>query len=298
MAPSESGQIERAHRQVLSRAVRSLLRGFARNPNMGIGLIILTIAGSMAVFAPLIDRYDPLRLAVEDRMMAPGPQHWFGTDGVGRDIYSRTVHGARLSLLVGASVVVSVAFMGMIFGLIAGYDRRMDAIIMRVIDGIHAFPGLLLALALIAVLGSSIQNVIIAISVTAVPSMTRVVRSTVLSLRERPFVDAARAAGVPTWQILLVHIAPNTLGPVTIQATFLFAVAMLTEAGLSFIGAGVPEYVPSWGNIVSNGRNYLYTAPWIVVIPGLFLTLTVLAANLVGDGLRDLLDPRLRGTRV
>ena len=297
MIITESDQIGRPRLRVFARSLRSLLRVLGRNPNMSIGLLILGIAGFMAVFAPLIDRYDPLRLAVEDRMTAPSARHWFGTDDVGRDLYSRTVHGARLSLLVGASVVVSVAIAGEILGLVAGYDRRADAILMRIVDGVMAFPGLLLALALIAMLGSSIQNVIIAISVTAVPSMTRVVRSSVLSVRERPFVDAARAAGVPTWRILLFHIAPNTLGPVTIQATFLFAMAMLTEAGLSFIGAGVPEYVPSWGNIVSLGRNYLYSAPWIVVIPGVFLTLAVLAANLVGDGMRDILDPRLRGTR-
>ncbi len=281
----------------LKRRLRSSARVVTYNPNLSIGLLILGFAGVVAILAPFIDRFDPLRLAVEQRLTAPGWEHWFGTDSFGRDLYSRTVHGARLSLLIGASVVAAVTISGELLGLIAGYDRRMDSVIMRIVDGVMAFPGLLLALALIAMLGSSVQNVIIAISVSAAPSITRVVRSTVLSLRERPFVESARAIGAPTWRILFVHIAPNTLGPVTIQATFLFAVAMLTEAGLSFIGAGVPDYVPSWGNIISVGRNHLYTAPWIVVIPGVFLTLTVLAANLTGDGLRDMLDPRLRGTR-
>ncbi len=298
MAVYDAVQSGHGRYRMLRRAPRLGIRLLARNPNMSIGLLILGVMGVVAIFAPFIDRYDPLRLAVEDRLMSPNSEHWFGTDSFGRDLYSRTVHGAKLSLLVGASVVVIAAIAGEILGLIAGYDRRMDAVLMRIVDGIMAFPGLLLALALIAMLGSSIQNVIIAISVNAIPSIARVVRSSVLSLRERPFVEAARATGVPTWRILLVHIAPNTLGPVTIQATFLFAVAMLTEAGLSFIGAGVPDYVPSWGNIVSMGRNQLYNAPWIVVIPGIFLTMTVLAANLVGDGLRDMIDPRLRGTRT
>ncbi len=286
-----------AGRHVSARSLRRVPGILAYNPNLTIGMTILGIAGIVAIIAPFIDRYDPLRLVVEDRLLPPGWEHWFGTDSFGRDLYARSVHGARLSLLIGASVVVAVAISGEAIGLVAGYDRRMDAVIMRVVDAIQAFPGLLLALALIAVLGSSVQNVIIAISVSAMPSLARVVRSTVLSLRERPFVESARAIGAPTRRILFVHIAPNTLGPVTIQATFLFAVAMLTEAGLSFIGAGVPDYVPSWGNIISVGRNHLYNAPWIVVIPGVFLTLTVLAANLVGDGLRDILDPRLRGTR-
>ncbi len=298
MAIHEAIQPGQGRSSFLRRAPRLGLRLLARNPNMSIGILILGTMGIIAIFAPVIDRYDPLRLAVTDRLMSPDSEHWFGTDSFGRDLYSRTIHGARLSLLVGASVVAIAAIAGEIIGLIAGYDRRMDAVLMRIVDAIMAFPGLLLALALIAMLGSSIQNVVIAISVNAIPSIARVVRSSVLSLRERPFVEAARATGAPTWRILLVHIAPNTLGPVTIQATFLFAVAMLTEAGLSFIGAGVPDYVPSWGNIVSMGRDQLYNAPWIVVIPGIFLTMTVLAANLVGDGLRDILDPRLRGTRT
>ena len=297
MAKTVAVDIELARSHSLIRLARSILRLLARNPNMCLGLFILTAAVLMGVFAPFIDRFDPLRLSVQERLTSPNGTHWFGTDDLGRDLYARTIHGARLSLFVGASVVFVVVISGQIIGSVAGFDRRMDAILMRIMDAIMAFPGLLLALALMAMLGASIQNVIIAIGVSTLPSQARVVRSTVLSLRERPFVDAARAMGVPTWRILLFHIAPNTLGPVTIQATFLFAAAMLTEAGLSFIGVGVPDYVPSWGNIVSLGRNFLYTAPWIVIIPGIFLTSTVLAANLVGDGLRDIVDPRLRGTR-
>ena len=195
MAVYDAVQAEPGTQGFLRRAPWLGLRLIARNPNMSIGLLILGVMGVVAIFAPFIDRYDPLRLAVTDRLMSPNSEHWFGTDSFGRDLYSRTVHGARLSLLVGASVVAVAAVTGEILGLIAGYDRRLDAVIMRIVDGIMAFPGLLLALALIAMLGSSVQNVIIAISVNAIPSIARVVRSSVLSLRERPFVEAARATG-------------------------------------------------------------------------------------------------------
>ena len=266
-----------------------------RNPSFNVGIVILAVGVLIAIFAPLIDQQDPMKLNVQHRLSGMTSENWFGTDQLGRSVYSRTIHGARLSLLVGFSVVLIAAGAGGVLGMIAGYDRRMDAAIMRILDGVMAFPGLLLALALMAMLGPSVQNVVIAISVSACPSTARVMRSSVLSLRDRSYVEAARAAGAPTWRILLVHVAPNTLAPMTIQTTFLLAIAMLTEAGLSFIGVGVPPTVPSWGNMVSAGRTFQEIAPWIVIFPGVFLTLTVLAANLVGDGLRDRLDPRLRG---
>ena len=255
----------------------------------------MTVVLLIAIFAPIIDQNDPMKLDVQNRLSGLSSDNWFGTDQLGRSVFARTIHGTRLSVLVGFSVVGIAAGAGGTLGMIAGYDRRMDAIVMRVLDGVMAFPGLLLALALMAMLGSSVQNVVIAISVSATPSVARVMRSSVLSLRDRPYVEAARAAGAPTWRILLVHVAPNTLAPMTIQITFLLATAMLTEAGLSFIGVGVPPTVPSWGNMVSTGRTFQEIAPWTVLFPGSFLTLTVLAANLVGDGLRDRLDPRLRG---
>jgi peptide/nickel transport system permease protein len=201
--------------------------------------------------------------------------------------------GGRISLLVGFAVGLVVAAAGLLIGLIAGYYRTMDNIIMRFLDGLMAFPSLLLALALIAILGSSVQNVIIAICVVETPRMVRVVRGAVLVLRETTFVEAARAFGAPLWRILLLHVAPNTLAPAIVQATFIFALAIIVEANLSFLGAGVPPRIPTWGNIMGQGRTYLQMAMWVTFFPGLFLSLTVLAINLVGDGLRDALDPKL-----
>jgi peptide/nickel transport system permease protein len=249
---------------------------------------------TLAVFAPLVDRIDPLMLSPYDRLQAPSAKHWFGTDPTGRDLYSRTVHGARLSLLVGFSVVVAVSLTGGALGLITGYSKGVDNVLMRFMDGLMAFPTLVLALALIALLGSSIQNVVIAITVVDTPRMVRIVRSSVLSLREQSFIEAAKAVGAPTWRILLIHIAPNTIAPVMVQATFIFAGAIMTEAALSFLGAGSPPHIPSWGNLISQGRGYLQVAFWMIFFPGLFLGLTVLAVNLVGDAVRDALDPKLR----
>lgn len=274
--------------------LRKFVYRVRRNPNLTMGFLVMVIAATVAIFAPLIERYDPIELSPFERLSPPSVKHWFGTDATGRDIYSRTVHGARLSLSVAFSVVVLVSIAGTALGLLSGYSRRVDMVLMRFMDGLMAFPTLMLALALIALLGPSIQNVIIAISVVDTPRMVRIVRSAVLSLREQPFVEAARAIGVPTWRILFVHIAPNTIAPVTVQATFIFAAAILTEASLSFLGAGAPPHIPSWGNMISQGRGYIQVAFWIIFFPGLFMALTVLAVNLVGDGMRDWLDPKLR----
>ena len=268
-------------------------RALVKNPNMALGFAILLIMSFFTVFAGSVDRYDPLELNPTDRLMAPGWKHWFGTDTTGRDIYSRTLHGGRVSMLVGFSVAVLTVGAGMVIGLISGYDRRADMIIQRFMDALMSFPTLLLALALIAMLGSSVTNVIIVITVVDTPRMVRIVRSQVLSLREFQFVEAARAIGAPTWRVLLQHVAPNTFAPVIVQATFVFASAVLVEAGLSFLGLGIPPDQPSWGNILALGRTFLQTAVWVAFFPGLVLTITVLAINLVGDGLRDALDPKL-----
>lgn len=268
-------------------------RALVKNPNMALGFAILLIMSFFTVFAGTVDRYDPLELNPTDRLMAPGAKHWFGTDTTGRDIYSRTLHGGRVSMLVGFSVAVLTVGAGMVIGLISGYDRRADMIIQRFMDALMSFPTLLLALALIAMLGSSVTNVIIVITVVDTPRMVRIVRSQVLSLREFQFVEAARAIGAPTWRVLLQHVAPNTFAPVIVQATFVFASAVLVEAGLSFLGLGIPPDQPSWGNILALGRTFLQTAVWVAFFPGLVLTITVLAINLVGDGLRDALDPKL-----
>ncbi len=292
-----AGQTEaRAELQARSRWKRRYVgarRALGKNPNMALGFAILAFMSFFTVFAGTLDRYDPLELNPLDRLQAPGLKHWFGTDTTGRDIYSRTLHGGRVSMLVGFSVSVLTVAAGMIIGLVSGYDRRADMVIQRFMDALMSFPTLLLALALIAMLGSSVTNVIIVITVVDTPRMVRIVRSQVLSLREFQFVEAARAIGAPTWRVLIQHIAPNTFAPVIVQATFVFASAVLVEAGLSFLGLGIPPDQPSWGNILALGRTFLQTAVWVAFFPGLILTITVLAINLVGDGLRDALDPKL-----
>lgn len=278
----------------LVRIVQASRRALARNPNMMAGLVILAAIVTIVVFAPLIDRVDPLKISGTDRLQAPSARHWFGTDQVGRDIYSRTVHGGRISLIVGSAVALIVATAGAVMGLIAGYYRRADEILMRFMDSIMAFPTLLLALALIALLGGNITNVIIVISVVDTPRMVRLVRASVLSAREMDFVTAARALGAGAPRIMGLHILPNILAPIIIQATFVFASAILVEAALSFLGAGVNPETPTWGNIIGIGRTYIQRAFWVTFFPGLFLSITVLAINLMGDGLRDALDPKLR----
>jgi len=267
------------------------------NPTLLFGLVILFTMFLMAIVAPLIDRIDPIQVDLKNRIQGPSAAHWFGTDDLGRDIYSRTVHGSKISLRVAVSVAVVVTIAGVSIGVATGYNRIVDNIVMRIMDGMMAFPTLILALALVATLGSSINNVILVISVVDTPGMVRLVRGVVLSIRERTYMDAAHAMGAPLMRIMFRHIAPNTLAPVFVQGSLLFAGAILTEAALSFLGVGTPPYEPSWGNIIGQGRRYIQIGFWIAFFPGVFLALTVLAANLVGDGLRDLLDPRLRGTR-
>ena len=268
-------------------------RALRKNPNMAFGFAILLVLAFVTVFAGQIDRYDPFDLEPRDRLQSPSTTHFFGTDNVGRDVFSRTIHGGRISLWVGFAVTVLSVSAGMLIGLVSGYTRGADMVIQRFMDAIMSFPTLLLALALIAMLGSSVTNVIIVITIVDTPRMVRLVRAQVLSLREQQYVDAARAIGAPTPRILLLHIAPNTFAPVMVQATFIFAGAILVEAGLSFLGLGIPPDQPSWGNILALGRNFLQRAVWVSFFPGLILTFTVLAINLVGDGLRDALDPKL-----
>lgn len=258
---------------------------------------ILILMSVVAIIAPAIQRVDPQELSPVDRVEPPSADHWFGTDHLGRDVYARTVHGSRISLRVAASVALIVTIVGVTIGVVVGYNRMADNIVMRFLDGVMAFPTLILALALVATLGSSLNNVVLVICIVDTPGMVRVVRGMVLSLRERTYVDAARAIGTPLHSILIREIAPNTIGPVLVQASVYFGSAILTEAALSFLGVGTPPFIPSWGNIIGQGRTYIQIGFWIAFFPGVFLALTVLAANLVGDGLRDILDPRLRGAR-
>jgi peptide/nickel transport system permease protein len=247
----------------------------------------------VAVFAPFLWTRDPTALAPALRTREPSAQWWFGTDMLGRDVYSRVLYGARVSLLVGFSVAVLASLIGLTIGLISGFIRVADAIIMRIMDGMMSIPSILLAIALMALTRGSVQNVILAITIAEIPRVSRLVRGVVLSLREQPYVDAAVAAGTRTPMIILRHILPNTLAPLTVQATYICASAMITEAILSFIGAGTPPIIPSWGNIMAEGRALWQVKPYIVFFPALFLSITVLAVNLLGDGLRDALDPRM-----
>jgi peptide/nickel transport system permease protein len=263
-----------------------------RNPTIFIGAILLAALVLVAVLAPVIAA-DPFRQAPINRMRPPSERWWFGTDQFGRDIFSRTIYGTRVSLTVGISVALFSSIIGLIIGLACGYVRALDAVLMRVMDGLMAIPSILLAIALITLTRPGLGIVIVAIVIPEVPRVARVVRSVVLSIRSQPYVESAVAGGTRSLKLLVRHILPNTLAPLIVQATYVCASAMLIEAGLSFLGAGVPPEIPSWGNIIAQGRTFFQIAPWSILIPGAFLALTVLAVNMLGDGLRDRLDPRL-----
>ena len=266
----------------------------ARRRTTVVGAILMTLMIGVGVLAPLIGG-DPAHMDVAGRLAAPGRAHWFGTDDVGRDVWSRVVYGARLSLLVGVAVVVLSFVVGVVCGVVAGYYRRLDNVVMRVMDGLMAFPAIVLAIALMAALGPSVVNVIVAIAVVYSPRVARVVRGSVLVIRETSYVEAARALGASDVTLIARHVLPNCLSPVIVQGSFVFAAAVLTEAALSFLGVGVPPYVPSWGVILAEGRLYIQQAPWLVLYPGAAIMLTIFGLNLFGDGLRDLLDPQIRG---
>jgi len=265
-----------------------------RNPTITIGLAIMAALVAVAVFAPYLGTVDPMKINPIQRLREPSAKHWFGTDHLGRDLYSRVLYGSRVSLQVGIAVALVATTIGTVIGLVAGFVRWVDAIVMRIMDGLMAVPGILLAIALMALTKASLQTVVIAIVLPEVPRIVRLVRSVVLSLREQPFVEAAEAIGTRFHRLLLRHILPNAVAPLIVQATYICASAMILEAILSFLGAGTPPSIPSWGNIMAEGRQFVSRAFWILGFPGLFLTLTVLAVNLLGDGFRDMLDPRMR----
>lgn len=264
-----------------------------RNPTIAIGGFLVLTMVFVAVFAPFLFTKDPTALAPALRTREPSAQWWFGTDMLGRDVYSRVLYGTRVSLTVGFSVAILASLAGLTIGLISGFIRVADSIIMRIMDGMMSIPPILLAIALMALTRGSVGNVILAITIAEIPRVSRLVRGVVLSLREQPYVDAAVASGTRTPMIILRHILPNTLAPLTVQATYICASAMITEAILSFIGAGTPPIIPSWGNIMAEGRALWQVKPYIVFFPAVFLSITVLAVNLLGDGLRDALDPRM-----
>ena len=273
---------------------RGRVAGFIyRHPTIVIGGVLVGLMILMAILAPYLWTKDPTALAPAKRTWEPSALYWFGTDMLGRDVYSRVIYGSRVSLMVGFSVAFCAAAIGTTIGLISGFIRGVDAIVMRIMDGLMSIPPILLAIALMALTRASVQNVIIAISVAEFPRVSRLVRGVVLSLREQPYVEAAIASGTRVPVIIWKHILPNTLAPLMVQATFICASAMITEATLSFIGAGTPPIIPSWGNIMAEGRALWQVKPYIVFFPAIFLSITVLSVNLLGDGLRDALDPRL-----
>ncbi len=263
-----------------------------RNPTVVGGAAVMIVMVVLTLAAPYLS-WNPFDLDPIRRLQVPSAEYWFGTDNLGRDIYSRTLHGGRISLTVGLGVAVSATLVGLVIGLISGYSRPLDAVLMRIMDGLMAIPAILLAITLVAVTSASLENVIMAIAIPEVPRVARLVRSIVLMIREQPYVEAAISIGTGLPKMFLRHILPNTMGPLLVQGTYVFASAVIDEALLGFIGAGIPPEIPSWGNIMAEGRVYFQLAPWIIFFPGTFLTLTVLAVNVLGDGLRDMLDPRL-----
>jgi|TARA_B100000470_G_scaffold186756_1_gene152279 peptide/nickel transport system permease protein len=263
------------------------------NSSVMFGGSLLLFVATTALLAPILFTVEPTSMHPIDRLQGPSQAFWFGTDMYGRDTYSRTIFGCRISLVVGFSVAVLSISIGLVIGLVAGYLRWLDAIVMRIMDGIMAIPGILLAIAMLALAGASLQTVILAITIPEIPRVVRLVRGIVLGLREEPYVESAISLGTRTPQILIRHILPNIMAPLIVQGTYVCASAMILEAILSFLGAGVPPETPSWGNIMAEGKSYFQIAPWIIFFPGVYLALTVLGVNVLGDGLRDTLDPRL-----
>ncbi|MBA8800031.1 MULTISPECIES: ABC transporter permease [Agrobacterium] len=270
------------------------IRRLLKRKTVAAGLLVLLVFVLLAVFAPMIAPYSPSKLSIVNRLKPPSELYWFGTDEFGRDVFSRTIYAGRLSLLVGAAVVALSALIGITLGLLAGFFQKLDTPIARLIDAMMAFPDILLAIALVAALGPSLTTVIIALAVVYSPRLARIVRASTLVIRELPYVEAAKALGISTFHIMTRHVLRNLVSPILVQSTFLFASAMLAEAGLSFLGLGVSPEIPTWGTMISAGRQYIGQADWMTYFPGFAIILSVLSLQMVGDGLRDMLDPRLR----
>lgn len=273
----------------------TLLRGMFRRKATAFALVLLILLLLVAVVSPWVVPYPAGALELSHRLQSPRSVHPFGTDHFGRDILSRTLIGSRITFLLGISISLFALFFGVPIGIVSGYYDRVGLVVMRLIDALMAFPAIILALAFMAIFGRpGILNVIIALGLVWTPQMIRVVYSSTLSIREAGYIEAARALGTGPVQILLRHVAPNLLSPVIVQATFSFALSILGAAALDFLGVGIPPTIPSWGTMMNEGRMYVVRAPWIILFPGIFLALTVLSFNLLGDALRDRLDPRLR----
>ncbi|MEX2541704.1 MAG: ABC transporter permease [Trueperaceae bacterium] len=288
-AGGSAGQPQRgSFRERMRRARRFL----ATNPLILIGLIMTVFMLAVAIVGPEVAPYDPTRINNLNRLKAPNAEHWLGTDEFGRDVLSRLLYGARVSALIGFTTLVLTTVFGTVVGLVSGYFRPLDAILMRVMDGLMTFPSLILAIALIAVLGINAFNVVIALTIVYTPQTARVVRSSVLSVKATDFIEATRALGNRHVRIMFRHVLPNCVSPLIVQSTFIMGYAILAEAALSFIGAGVPPPAPSWGNMLADSRVYMYQAPWMTYFPGIGISIFVLGLILLGDGVRDYLDPR------
>lgn len=277
----------------LTHPLATSLRRLFRNRAILFGAIILLVVLLAAILAPWVAPYAPNKLSIVNKLKAPSLTHFFGTDEFGRDIFSRAIYAGRISLLVSLGVVCISTVLGVILGVAAGFFRKLDAPISRLLDAMMSFPDILLAIALVAALGPSLTTVILALGITYAPRLARIVRGSTLVLRELPYIEAAVAMGLPTWQVLTRHVLLNLASPILVQATFVFASAMLAEASLSFLGVGVSTDMPTWGTMLASGREYMNNAPWLMVFPGLAIVFSVLALQLLGDGLRDLVDPRL-----
>lgn len=258
-----------------------------------LAFVVLTVVALLAVFAPFLIRADPIAIDPLQRFAGVSAAHWLGNDAFGRDVYSRLLFGARVSLIVGLGAAAASLVVGLIIGVVAGYIRFADTLIMRVMDGIMAIPSILLAIALVSLTGASLVTVLVAITVPEIPRVVRLVRSIILNVRSEAYVEAAISLGTPTYRLLMRHMVPNTVAPLIVQGTFIFASAILTEATLSFLGAGLPTEIPSWGNMMADGRMYFQLYPSLVLYPGIILAFTLLSVNILGDVLRDVLDPKM-----
>jgi len=277
----------------IARPLGAALRAVRRDRRMLLAFGLLGLLILVSICAPLIAQHDPAILTPRLRLKPAFDDYWIGTDSLGRDLLARVLYGGRLSITLALLVSMVAVACGLLIGLVAGYFRRLDPVVMRIMDGIMAIPGLLLAVTLVALAGANIASMVVAISIPEIPRIARLVRSVVLSVREAPFVEVSVGMGTPTWKVILRHILPSTLNPLVVQATFVCAAAILTEAALGFLGLGFPPEIPSLGSIIAEGRPFFQRAPWVVLYPGIFLALLILSVNLFGDALRDRLDPRM-----
>ena len=290
MKDNNKEDLQEIRKQLLKEQRDLKRKQFLSNKLAVIGMFITIVLVLIALLAPLI-AHNPLDMTVTERLQAPSAKHWFGTDTFGRDLFSRVVYGTRVSMSVGLQVSIITLVIGMLIGLYSSYYKALDNVLMRICDGLMSIPGILLAITLMSVLGASTRNVVTSLSVVYAPTVARIVRSSALVVREQTYIEAMKSLGSSDTRIIWKHIAPNVLSPVIVQVTYIFASAIIVEAALSFLGAGVPAPAPSWGNILYEGKAVIYQAWWMVVCPAIFTILSVLGLNLFGDGLRDLLDP-------